>query len=567
MRLITAALLVLSFPAQAIDILTSEYNQNRTGHNPNETVLTPTNVAAGTFGKLGTYPVDGVVYGRLLFLDNYNVGGGVLKNLMFACTMANTLYAFDLNATPGPGAILWQTHWNAPLDIQATPTGSTHGHSQFLAYTAGCPETPVIDRAAGIIYSIASDGTAGSTTTGWRIHRNNLATGAEIGSPTQVNAKFAGAGDQFSSTVDTQDGSGNFLFNGHYEYPRIPLALAGGVLYSAWSAYGDIRPGHGYIIGHRVSDMAQVSQWTCSPSPTSAGGSGLCSLWQSGRGLPVDPSGNLYTMTGNGGFDGTANFGDVWAKLSPSLSLTDWYSPNNNAQINAGDWDISSSGPVLVPGTNWLVGGAKDRVVRVINTANMGHLDPANGTSPTITTAINACNTACNTFQTSGIYNQAYSPLNTMFYESDVAGPLYGLPFNESTGVLSSPSIQTAESFAFPGAFVSVSYASGVTGTGIVWASVTSGATATSSTFSTASNAFITHRPGRLVALNALTLATLWDSDVQKARDSVGTLAKFQPPVVNNGRMYQPANSGQIHVYGLGASAVAAPTRTVVGYR
>lgn len=555
-------LIAFAFPGQAIDVLTSEFNNNRTGHNPFETILTPANVGGGTFGKLGQYPVDDLVYARPLALDHYRFAKGV-KNAVIFATENNSVYAYDA-ARYGVDALIWHIHFGAPLDVSSVPGGPTHGHQQFLGFTIGCMATPVIDKAAGVLYALCSDGTSGSITAGWQIHRVDLKTGAELGTATQVIAKFPGTGNQASQPKDTQDGSGNFWFNGHYELARIPLALANGILYTFWSAYGDQPPGHGHVIGYRVSDMTQVSSWTVSPS----GSPGLGSLWQSGRGVPVDLAGTLYLMTGNGSFNGTSMFGDSWVKLTAALTFGAFYSPSNNAQINAGDWDISSSGPIRVPETKWLVGGAKDRLVRVIDVTNMGGTDSGNGRSPTKVTAINAtCNTNC-AYQISGIFNQAYSPANKMFFESDVDGPLYGLKFNETTGVLSSPSIQTAQTFGFPGAFISVSCNGLTASTCIVWAATADGQPGNtgSAGFNVANNAFDKFKAGTLRAFRASDLQEIYNSDALGRRDAVGALAKFQPPMPINGKVYLPSFSGYVNAYGLGASPVSL-SPSIVGLR
>ena len=53
-------------------------------------------------------------------------------------------------------------------------------------------------------------------------------------------------------------------------------------------------------------------------TPGTRGGS----IWQSGHGISADPDGNIYVMTGDGGFDATrggSNFGDSFLKLGPDL--------------------------------------------------------------------------------------------------------------------------------------------------------------------------------------------------------------------------------------------------------
>jgi uncharacterized protein (TIGR03437 family) len=57
---------------------------------------------------------------------------------------------------------------------------------------------------------------------------------------------------------------------------------------------------------------------------------------------------------------------------------------------------------------------------------------------------------------------------------------------------------------------------------------------------------------GTLHAYNALDLSTeLWNSDMNAARDGLGTLAKFSAPTIANGKVYVATFSGSLTVYGL----------------
>ena len=52
----------------AAQVLTSQYDNLRTGATLSEKILTPQNVNANQFGKLGAYKVDGAVYAQPLFI-------------------------------------------------------------------------------------------------------------------------------------------------------------------------------------------------------------------------------------------------------------------------------------------------------------------------------------------------------------------------------------------------------------------------------------------------------------------------------------------------------------------
>ena len=74
-------------------------DQNRSGLNSNETILTP-NKTPANFGKLFSYLVDGYVYGQPLVISNLTIGG-TTHNVLFAATENDTVYAFDADSNPG----------------------------------------------------------------------------------------------------------------------------------------------------------------------------------------------------------------------------------------------------------------------------------------------------------------------------------------------------------------------------------------------------------------------------------------------------------------------------------
>ena len=81
---------VLTFAAVSthaqVSVWTYHANNQRTGLNPNETILNLTNVNSTTFGKLFSYPVDGYVYAQPLYVPNLNIPGRGLHNVFFIAT-------------------------------------------------------------------------------------------------------------------------------------------------------------------------------------------------------------------------------------------------------------------------------------------------------------------------------------------------------------------------------------------------------------------------------------------------------------------------------------------------
>src|SRR3974390_2391969 len=110
-----AFLLTATFPAASqVNLTTSRYNNQRTGVNDKETILTPSNVNSTTFGKLFSQAVDGYVLAQPLYLSKVPIGGGV-HNVVYIATEHDSVYAFDADSNAGPSAQpLWHTSFLSP---------------------------------------------------------------------------------------------------------------------------------------------------------------------------------------------------------------------------------------------------------------------------------------------------------------------------------------------------------------------------------------------------------------------------------------------------------------------
>src|SRR6267378_637201 len=64
-------------PSSQTDVITYHYDNARTGANLTETVLTPANVNATQFGKIGFFSVDGKVDGQPVYLSQVSISGGI----------------------------------------------------------------------------------------------------------------------------------------------------------------------------------------------------------------------------------------------------------------------------------------------------------------------------------------------------------------------------------------------------------------------------------------------------------------------------------------------------------
>src|SRR5262249_31103905 len=120
--------------------------------------------------------------------------------------------------------------------------------------------------------------------------------------------------------------------------------------YIGWASHCDIGPYHGWVMAYDATTLEQKGVWNSTPDGAWAG------LWGSGAGLAADEDSSVYYATGNGTFDndtGGRDFGDSIVKLafSPSgqLRVADYFTPYNEAILEAVDADLGSGGVLLLP--------------------------------------------------------------------------------------------------------------------------------------------------------------------------------------------------------------------------
>jgi hypothetical protein len=132
---------------EAQRMITSQYDNARTGANLHETSLTPRNVNAQHLGKIFTLPVDGDIYAQPLFLSGVEIPGKGRHDVLFVATEHDSVYAFD--AYGNPGSPLWQVSF---LKDGVTTVPAADAHCPFIAPEIGITSTPVIDPSTGTLY-------------------------------------------------------------------------------------------------------------------------------------------------------------------------------------------------------------------------------------------------------------------------------------------------------------------------------------------------------------------------------------------------------------------------------
>ncbi|MGH9094198.1 MAG: PQQ-binding-like beta-propeller repeat protein, partial [Acidimicrobiales bacterium] len=260
--LASVSLVAAASPARA-DNTTISYGPLRTGWDPNEANLSPSNVSASDFGQLFSTALDGQVYAQPLV-----AGGTVL-----AVTENDTAYGLD----PQTGATRWQNHVGSPWPASAIGCGD-------LVPDIGITSTPVYDPATGTAYFAAkvNDG-PDVDHPHWYLHAISVQTGVErSGFPTTIG------GSPTNNPANT--------FDPMTAGQRAGLLLLDGVVYVAFASHCDYGTYVGYVAGVSASTGRQTTLWATEGSSSSA----EAGIWQSGGGLVSDGPGRIILATGNG---------------------------------------------------------------------------------------------------------------------------------------------------------------------------------------------------------------------------------------------------------------------------
>jgi uncharacterized protein (TIGR03437 family) len=506
----TAVVLLLASSAFAqVNVLTANYDNQRTNANLQETVLNQQNVNSSSFGKLGYFPVDGEIYAQPLYASGVQIAGQGLRNVVYVVTMHNSVYAIDADM-PGSTTPLWQVNFGPSVP------------SWVLNFTDILPEvgilsTPVIDLTRQVIY-IVSDTLEGGTPV-FRLHALSLGNGSEmLSGPVVISAALAGHG--------AGNTAGTLTFDPSIELQRPGLALANGMVYLGFGSRGDLDNWHGWLMSYDASTLKQTAFLSTSPDGFGA------SIWHSGRAPAIDASGNLYVATGNGDFDGSVNFGESVLKFSGTdLTLLDWYTPNTYIALNDNDSDLGSSGVILLPGTNQVATSGKSGDLFLIKSDSLGHLGPKNSST--------VQNIQANQ---GGTHDMALwnDPSGTFLYTQETGGGLSAFQIvNGEINSTASSEITPPNPTLFAG--LAISGDSNDAGSAILWYTV--------------ANYYAAQQPGTLHALDPADLThELWNSDMVPT-DALGRYAKFVAPTVANGRVYVPTFSNELVIYGLLNSA------------
>ena len=509
--------LALGATSVLAQVTTSQYDNLRTGATLIEKTLTPQNVNAQQFGKLGAFKVDGAVYAQPLFVPAVEIPGKGKHDVLFVATEHDSVYAFD--AYRPNDAPLWRVSLlYKKRDME--PVSALDVSCPFLQPEIGITSTPVIDFPTGTLYVLAR-----SMIGHWfaeneyfqHLHALAITAGAEkFGGPKQISASFPGKG--------AGSKNGEVRFDALRENPRAALLLVNNTVYLSWGSSCDVDAYHGWVMAYDAQTLAQKAALNVTPD----GGEG--GIWASDTGLGADANGNVYVATGNGSFNaasGGRDYGDSLLKLTlenSSLVVRDYFTPFNQAQLNDADADLGSSGPTLLPDQpgahrRLLLQPGKGSMIYVIDRDQMGQFQ-SEGDAVVQRVRMSG----------GGYGAMAYWNGHAYFACSDDRLRDYALESGQLK-LRSSSNIK----FANPGVTPSVS-ADG-SKNGIVWAIATK-------TWNGP------NRPAVLYAFDANNLGEpIYTSEQNSKRDQAGLATRFVIPLVVNGHVYFGARD-EVEVYG-----------------
>jgi outer membrane protein assembly factor BamB len=362
------------------DVLTRSFDAARTGANTAETTLTPANVGANLLVKVASlhFDDDPRLEAQPLYVAGLGMSDGKVHDVLFVCTMANNVWAFDAN----DGSVLWK-HDIGP-EVRPPEPPDPHNIDLFGINIAwGILSTPVIDRDTNTLYCVCWTSPDHSVaravhhlhaidiTSGHRRHHSLVieATAKSQAAPGEAPAKFVSSAQKQRCSLLLTKIAG----------------AAGELRRTVFVGFGMTHENgdetHGWLLAYDADSFQQTAAWCTSPHATGTG------IWQAGQGPAADEHGDIYVMTGNyGDGDEPPKPGDLPESIvkltytppahgsnAGRLVPVAWFTPFRDVDRNpAGDddfrdYDLGSGGPVPLPGTSLVVGAGKDGVLYVLD--------------------------------------------------------------------------------------------------------------------------------------------------------------------------------------------------------
>jgi hypothetical protein len=518
--LVTLASLILLFhPGGAsvvetavFNIQTNRYNNERNGANVHETRLSVASLNPQRFGKLFSREVVGDIYAQPLYLSGVTIPGKGQRNVVYVATAHNNVYAFDAD-DPRENTPLWQTNLGTPFTQNLYDGDFWHGEDGVLS-------TPVIDVSSQTMYLVSHNYVVNVGTDHY-LHALDILTGAEkFGGPVRIRAGANG----------TAEGNTRVNYDGFVQLQRPGLLLLNGWVYIAFGSTADRGDYHGWVVAYNAADLQKTAVFCTTPDEVDANDAEQGGIWHAGTGISSDGS-SIYVVTGNGSFNanlnGGHNYGDSIIRLDTNLNVLSYFTPYNQDVLNRLNYDLGINGLLLLPGTNLAVSGTKEGKLYVVDRQNLGGYNPTNDDQ-----VVQWFKAAAGEMHSTPVFWNG--PNGLTLYSWSENDFLKAYRFDGGRFNITAVSIGKISSAGVPPVVLSLSSNGSTPGTGIVWASHPK-----------------INRDGILRAFDASDLThEIWNSEMNPGRDAVGIVAKFNPPVVANGKVYMASFSNRLNVYG-----------------
>jgi outer membrane protein assembly factor BamB len=316
------------------------------GNDINETMLTAANVA--TLHRLFQAPLPAVADGVPVLLGGVITPTG-MRDLAFVTSRAGQIVALDAH----DGTIIWERE-NGPGDCHINGGASA-------CYTTS---SPAIDPNGQFVYSYGLDGF---------VHKYAVGDGAETtdgGWPELTTRKgYDEKGSSALNIATARDGT-SYLYVAHAGYPGDRGDYQGHLTTI------NLADGAQHVFNAACSDRADVHFFSQGRGPDCD--AVKTAIWVR-QAVVYDPdTDRIYTVTGNGQYDGARNWGESVIALNPDGTGADGapldsYTPANHEQLTDRDADLGSTAPIILPPlpgsrvAHLAVQGGKDAMLRLLN--------------------------------------------------------------------------------------------------------------------------------------------------------------------------------------------------------
>jgi hypothetical protein len=275
-------------PAQQMQPwLTRSLDNSRSGWNDKETVLTQATIRTKGVSLRTVIPVVGDARGmevQPLILPGVTTARG-MRDVMVLPSMANVARGVDAH----DGSGIWQVTLGTPIQ----GSGAIDFHN--INDKWGCLSTGVIDPDTARDYQVcwvSPDGSGNPTTARYYMYVLNVADGSQAVPPVLID------GLDFNAKMRKARSSAGLITP---EGVKTVLQCTGSVQETAAGSSG-------YCFAFDVA----TNKVTAMTATTQGAGAGI---WMAGSGLACDANQDCYVMTGNGSFDGAAQWGESFIKI------------------------------------------------------------------------------------------------------------------------------------------------------------------------------------------------------------------------------------------------------------